>query len=224
MSYPQSKQKHIRTLFPSLSKKPHNLLFVDSLYAPLSRNGSCTCAYGPRAIYQLTHFFLSLTHCFFRIGTLALGGTYAEFSSLSREQRTQIVLSWSNSMIRKLRIFSRALLALASISFYTQPIEKVQKAIGYPGPDPQMHSERFTSKTFPVYEFIKVPAEGLELTFDVVIVGSGAGGGVMAAELSQAGKRVLVIEKGHHYSQHELTLHQCDGLVNLYENGKLCSL
>ncbi|GJJ72308.1 long-chain-alcohol oxidase [Entomortierella parvispora] len=153
-----------------------------------------------------------------KIGTLALGGTYGEFYSLSREQRAEIVLSWSNSMITKLRIFARAMLALASMSFYTQPLDVVYKAIEYPGPDPEMHSERFSAKTFPSYDFIKVPAEGVELTFDVVIVGSGAGGGVMAAELSAAGKRVLVIEKGHHYGQHELTLNQCDGLTNLYES------
>ncbi|KAF9942072.1 hypothetical protein BGZ67_003082 [Mortierella alpina] len=154
-----------------------------------------------------------------KIGTLALGGTYGEFPSLSREQRTKIVLSWSSSMITKLRILSRALFALAAISFYTQPLEAVHNALRYPGPDPQMHSERFSAKTFPVYDFIEVPPQGLELSVDVVIVGSGAGGGVMAAELSKAGKRVLVIEKGHHYAQSELTLVQSDGLSKLYENG-----
>lgn len=149
-----------------------------------------------------------------------MGGTYAEFPSLSREQRAQIFISWSNSMIAKLRIFARAVLQLAAITFYTQPLDVVHRAIGYPGPDPELHSERFTAKTFPEYEFIQVPPEGLELSFDVVIVGSGAGGGVMAAELSKAGKRVLVIEKGHHYPQGELTLVQADGLQKLYENGK----
>ncbi|KAI1317898.1 hypothetical protein EDD11_007560 [Mortierella claussenii] len=158
-----------------------------------------------------------------KIGTLALGGTYCDFPSLSREQRSQIVLSWSNSMITKLRIFARAMLSMSAISFYTQPIEAVHRAIGYPGPDPEMNSERFSSKTFPKYEFIQVPPEGLELKVDVVIVGSGAGGGVMAAELSRAGKRVLVIEKGHHYAQSELTLVQADGLAKLYENGGLLS-
>ncbi|KAF8931392.1 hypothetical protein EDD21DRAFT_352259 [Dissophora ornata] len=156
-----------------------------------------------------------------KVGTLALAGTYAEFTSLSREQRSQIVRSWANSMITPIRIFARAMLSLASITFYTQPIEALHKAIGYPGPDPEMHGERFSTKTFPVYDFIQVPPEGLELTFDVVIVGSGAGGGVMAAELSKAGKRVLVIEKGHHYTQSELTLVQADALANLYENGSM---
>lgn len=179
---------------------------------------------------QLTFFTSFLFACvlFFshasRIGTLALGGTYGEFYSLSREQRTQIILSWSNSMITKLRIFARVMLSLSSMSFYSQPMDAVFKATGYPGPDPEMHSERFSTKTFPSYDFIKVPAGGLELTFDVVIVGSGAGGGVMAAEMATAGKSVLVIEKGHHYNQHELTLNQCDGLGSLYESCKYCTV
>jgi hypothetical protein len=123
-------------------------------------------------------------------------------------------------MIGKLRIFSRAMLTLAGISYFSYPVEAAHRAMGYPGADPEMNSERFSSKTFPTYDFIEVPPQGLEQTYDVVIVGSGAGGGVMAAELSKAGKRVLVIEKGHHYQQNELTLVQCDGFTNLYENGK----
>lgn len=154
---------------------------------------------------------------------MALGGTYAEFASLSREQRTKIVTAWHHSMITKIRIFARAMLSISTIAFYTQPNETVHKAIGYPGSDPEMHSDRFSAKAFPQYVFIEVPPQGLELTYDVVIVGSGAGGGVMAAELSKAGKRVLVIEKGHHYHQSELNLVQTDAFNNLYESRK-CSL
>ncbi|KAG0343906.1 hypothetical protein BG004_004905 [Podila humilis] len=153
-----------------------------------------------------------------KVGTLALGGTYAEFAALPREQRTQIVTGWHHSMITKIRIFARAMLALSSITFYTQPVDVIHRAIKYPGADPEMHSERFSAKSFPEYEFIQVPPQGLELTYDVVIVGSGAGGGVMAAEMAKAGKRVLVIEKGHHYHQNELSLNQTDAFKNLYEN------
>ncbi|KAF9960629.1 hypothetical protein BGZ65_011967 [Modicella reniformis] len=161
----------------------------------------------PEKIHELGMVFKVLST---KVGTLALGGTYAEFPSLTREQRGQIINSWANSMIAKLRIFARAVVQLASVT--------------YPGADPEMHSERFTSKDFPVYEFIEVPPEGLELSFDVVIVGSGEGGGVMAAELLKAGKRVLVIEKGHHYPHNELTLVQADGIEKLYENaGSLAS-
>jgi aspartate oxidase len=49
--------------------------------------------------------------------------------------------------------------------------------------------------------------------FDVNVIGSGAGGGVAAAELSKAGLSVLVIEKGKYYHQ--------DGYAyrHLFENG-----
>ncbi|KAG0032660.1 hypothetical protein BGZ82_006451 [Podila clonocystis] len=169
----------------------------------------------PEKIEELGMVFKVLSS---KVGTLALGGTYAEFASLSREQRTKIVTAWHHSMITKIRIFARALLSLSAIAFYTQPNEIIHKAIGYPGPDPEMHSDRFTAKAFPQYDFIQVPPQGLEITYDVVIVGSGAGGGVMAAELSKAGKRVLVIEKGHHYHQSELSLVQTEAFNNLYES------
>ncbi|KAG0362566.1 hypothetical protein BG005_005144 [Podila minutissima] len=169
----------------------------------------------PEKVEELGMVFKVLSS---KVGTLALGGTYAEFASLSREQRTKIVTAWHHSMITKIRIFARAMLSISTIAFYTQPNETVHKAIGYPGSDPEMHSDRFSAKAFPQYVFIEVPPQGLELTYDVVIVGSGAGGGVMAAELSKAGKRVLVIEKGHHYHQSELNLVQTDAFNNLYES------
>ena len=35
-------------------------------------------------------------------------------------------------------------------------------------------------------------------TFDAIIVGSGASGGMAARELTRKGLRVLVLERGHH--------------------------
>lgn len=46
--------------------------------------------------------------------------------------------------------------------------------------------------------------EELVLDTDVVVVGSGAGGAVVAAELAEAGQKVLVLEEGPHLTPQEL--------------------
>ena len=76
--------------------------------------------------------------------------------------------------------------------------KEITDTIGYPVVDLEINSKRFTSKinSFPIYEFIEIPKEGCELNFDVVVIGSGAGGGVIAAELAKVGNSVLILEKG----------------------------
>jgi choline dehydrogenase-like flavoprotein len=64
----------------------------------------------------------------------------------------------------------------------------------------------------------KVPITGneMELEYDVVVVGSGAGGGVCAATLSQQGFKVLVLEKAEFVPPDEVlfVLLQCFSKIN----------
>ena len=55
--------------------------------------------------------------------------------------------------------------------------------------------------------------------FDVVIVGSGAGGAVVAAELAEAGLAVAVLEEGEHHPTGEFTSRTLDMLRMLYRDG-----
>lgn len=57
------------------------------------------------------------------------------------------------------------------------------------------------------------------ITCDVVVIGSGAGGGVMAAELAQAGYDVVIIEEGSYYPTEAFTTESSKMIRALYRDG-----
>jgi choline dehydrogenase-like flavoprotein len=87
-------------------------------------------------------------------------------------------------------------------------------ALGYPGPTgaaPQP-SER------PIRPYVPAAGED-ELTADVVIVGSGAGGGVIAGELSAVGLDVVVLEGGGYHAESDFHQLELPAFLNLYWRG-----
>lgn len=63
------------------------------------------------------------------------------------------------------------------------------------------------------------PPDGAALHADVVIVGSGAGGGVIAGELAARGFRVTVLDMGRHFADAELGKSELWAYRNLYWRG-----
>lgn len=63
------------------------------------------------------------------------------------------------------------------------------------------------------------PGDGETLTADVVVVGSGAGGGAIAGELSGRGLRVVVLEAGRQFADAELGRSELWAYQNLYWRG-----
>jgi choline dehydrogenase-like flavoprotein len=62
---------------------------------------------------------------------------------------------------------------------------------------------------------------GSELEADVVIVGSGAGGAILAYRLAEAGRRVLVLERGPHVRPSQITEDEMEMFAKLYKDGAL---
>src|SRR3989440_7891935 len=133
-----------------------------------------------------------------RTGTFLISGRPVPFHRWPREQRVAVMASWSTSRLAFRRQLFQVFKRLSLLAFLgdteddgTNP---VWPEIGYPGP---------VSSPPPTPKVIKTTTlDGdTTLTCDAVIVGSGAGGGVVAAELSAAGKDVIVLEEGGYYNE-----------------------
>jgi choline dehydrogenase-like flavoprotein len=63
--------------------------------------------------------------------------------------------------------------------------------------------------------------DGDEITADAVVVGSGAGGGILAYELAARGREVLILERGRHVDPSKFTEDEPHQLASLYAEGAL---
>ncbi len=143
------------------------------------------------------------------------GGGWRRFSALSREQREQVLLSWCDSRVPQRRAAFHGLRKVALLTYYGLPApdggpSPVWKAIDYPGPPGPPENP-------PPKQLTPLPIpQDTTLDCDVCIVGSGAGGGVAAAVLSQAGFDVVVLEAGGYHDDADFDGGELAALSTLY--------
>lgn len=105
------------------------------------------------------------------------------------------------------------LIQMTLFNAYGLPNNPNWEAIKYPGPPAK---GKPTAKTIVPYR----PTSKREtLTADVCIIGSGAGGGVIAGELASRGHKVIVLEAGGYFNRSDFNSEELWGYQNLYWRG-----
>ena len=114
-----------------------------------------------------------------------------------------------------------SLKGLTHLLFYALPDPATGRnpnweAIGYPGPRAAPPSADQAPKTITV---TRPECEELALTADVVVIGSGSGGGVVAGHLATHGRDVVVLEAGGYYNEADFNQLELWAYENLYRAG-----
>ena len=145
------------------------------------------------------------------------------FAEQPLEVRTQILHAVADSS-PEAKLGVRQLRALTLLFFYALPDASGRnpnwEALGYPGPISAPPTAQEAPKTIDV-EDIAGPAA--ELAADVCVVGSGAGGAVIAAELQRAGRNVVVLEQGQYRNESDFNQLELPGMLELYLGGGLAA-
>lgn len=151
-----------------------------------------------------------------RVGSLLIGGRPARFGTLKAAQRDEFLRRWVQHPVPMLRsgaaVF-RKLLSFIAYSDADEPADALVRTrlaeIGY-NPTPNTATATVTKIT----PFDPGAAE--RIAVDVLVIGSGAGGGSIARDLTAAGREVLVIEAGGLYTEATFPTKERDAYERLY--------
>ena len=134
-------------------------------------------------------------------------------SQLSREQvLTNISLASSEAAFGVASLVAGALFFSYGLPDATTGRNPFWQTLGYPGP---LSAPPSVAKPIALL----TPSDGETLQADVVVVGSGAGGGVIAGKLAEAGLDVVVLEMGGYFNESDYNQLELWAWQNLYWRG-----
>jgi choline dehydrogenase-like flavoprotein len=156
------------------------------------------------------------------LANLLLAGRPRSLRSMSPSECERYLLSWATSRIPLRRSAFQAFRKLLTFLAYADPgVEWPNPrlvALGYePDRPPPTGTPAAIVPLRPPFE-LGPPDEPMELEADAVVVGSGAAGGVVAAQLAAAGRSVVVLEAGPFVDESSMPTDELDAFGRLYLN------
>ena len=155
-----------------------------------------------------------------RVGGVVLFGRPSKFTELSPDERADAYRSMEESRIGLMRNGARSLKTLAALLWVTTEDPATRPAawdaMSYPGPD---------GAPPPTKKPIRVESIGRDamLHADVVVIGSGAGGGTAAGILASAGLKVVLLERGEYRNEGDFSHLEMDAYRSMYLDAGLGS-
>ena len=154
-----------------------------------------------------------------RWANLLLSGSPRRFSSESQAERERFLLGWAHSRFgvkrRGFQAVKRLVLFLTYAKEFDHGVNPNWPSIGYDGPRSSEIStapDRSEGRIEPLR-----PMQEATLEADVCIVGSGAGGSVIAAKLAESGHRVVVLEAGPYRTADDFTQREADAYEMMFQ-------
>ncbi|KAB8142879.1 FAD-binding protein [Chloroflexia bacterium SDU3-3] len=143
---------------------------------------------------------------------LALAGSPQAFMAMPQARRERFLLALANSPLPPFRQGYQGIKRLAGMIYYSaldaQGVNPAWAVLGYDAPPAPPAAPR------PI-EPLVIRADTV-LEADAVVIGSGAGGGVVAGELARAGKRVIVLEKGGYSHEGSFSWHESQAMPEMF--------
>jgi choline dehydrogenase-like flavoprotein len=148
--------------------------------------------------------------------TVLSGGGWHRIGAARGPVADRLLLRWAGSRLGPRRTAFQAFKRLLLFLAWTDPgtdgrPNPAWAEIGYEPPAPDAVPSLVTPLAVD-----RAAIDPLELEAEVVVVGSGAGGGVVAARLAEAGRDVLVVEAARHVPEPEMPVLEAEAFRRMY--------